>query len=114
LSWVKGCGDNNVIATLFLFVMTYPCELISAAQLQQLAKPARAVVNSECAFVADTLRKQGHNDLAKEYWSWVCSSASKDPVVGKQRFGADVYEQYMQLRAIDAQQTMPSWGTYGT
>lgn len=94
--------------------MKYPCELIAAAQSQQLAKPARAVVNSESAFVADILRKQGHTDLAKEYWNWVCSSVSNDPIKGKERFGAEVYEQYIQLRAIDAQQSMPSWGTYGT
>jgi hypothetical protein len=79
------------------------------AMRAQLAKPARAIVNSECAFVADRLRTMGEHDLAKEYWSWTCSSWEQNP-----KYGREVQELQTQLRAIDKQYTMPEWGYKGT
>jgi hypothetical protein len=75
----------------------------------QLAKPARAVVNSECAFVVDRLNARGECGLAKEYWSWTCSSWEQNP-----KYGPEVQELQTQLRAIDKQYTMPEWGYKGT
>lgn len=75
----------------------------------QVAMPTRAVVNSESAFVADRLNKLGEYELAKKYWSWVCSYWEKNPI-----FGEEVTALQHQLNAIDKQSTMPSWGTYGT
>ena len=84
-------------------------QVLIDAMREQLAKPARAIVNSECAFVADRLRAMGEHDLAKEYWSWNCSSWEKNP-----KYGHEVQELQAQLRAIDNQYTLPEWGYKGT
>ena len=84
-------------------------DILIEAMKAQLAKPARAVVNSESAFIKDRLNKLGEYELAKQYWKWVCSRWEDNPV-----FGEEVLEIQRQLKAIDNQSTMPSWGTYGT
>ena len=84
--------------------------IVAAAQRKQLANPARAVVNPEAAFVAQTLRNEGYYETAAAYWSWTCGS----PTSYGQKFSQEVHELQEQLRAIDAGQTMPEWGTYGT
>lgn len=76
---------------------------------EQIAKPTRAVVNGESAFVKDKLNQRGEPELAKAYWNWVCSSGRETPM-----FGPEVMELQSQLIAIDKQSTMPDWGTYGT
>lgn len=88
--------------------------IVFEAQASQLANPAQACVNSESAFVSDKIRDAGHPELAKSYWSWVCSSPERDPVKAVEAFGVEVYEQYIQLRAIDKGFTMPEWGYKGT
>ena len=86
-------------------------EIIIEAQAAQLAKPARAVVNSECAFVKDRIAYiYDRPDLAKEYWNWVCSEASRGCV----RYGREALEQYVALRVIDSRASMPEWGYKGT
>ncbi len=82
--------------------------IVSEAQRKQLEKPARAVVNSEAAFVAQRLRTEGHTDIASRYWSWTCRRGTEA------EFGKEVYQLQQQLNAIDAGITMPEWGTYGT
>lgn len=94
--------DNSISVQHMNFV-------IAEAQRKQLAKPARAVVNSEAVFVAQTLRNQGYVEIAAAYWSWNCGSAG----FGND-FSQEVRDLQQQLRAIDAGQTMPDWGTYGT
>lgn len=89
-------------------------EIVFEAQRLQLESPARACVNSESAFVKDRIYKLGYPELAKEYWNWVCSSASRSDEVGPEKFGQEVYDQYKELKKIDAGFVMPSWGTYGT
>ena len=84
-------------------------DILIEAMKAQVAKPARAVVNHEAAFVAQTLRNAGEVELAKKYWSWHCSSWEKNPI-----FGEEVQELQRQLKAIDSGVTMPAWGTYGT
>lgn len=79
------------------------------AMKAQVAKPTRAVVNSECAFVMNRLYDMKEPELAKEYWNWTCSSWETDP-----KFGPEVQELQAQLRAIDKTVSMPAWGTYGT
>lgn len=79
------------------------------AMKAQLAKPNRAVVNSETAFVKDRLYDMGEKDLAKEYWNWNCGRWEDNP-----KFGPEVQELQTQLRNIDKGITMPEWGTYGT
>ena len=69
-------------------------EVILSAMTAQLAKPTRAVVNSESAFVAQRLRDAGHMDEAKAYWSWVCCGKPKT-------FGEDIHTLQMQLDALD-------------
>jgi hypothetical protein len=83
---------------------------ILEAQEAQLANPTRACVNSESAFVADRLRSMGHKELAKTYWSWVCSFRSTDSL----KFGWKVYDNELKLKQIDAGFTMPEWGYKGT
>lgn len=83
--------------------------ILIEAMKAQIANPARAVVNSESAFVKDRLIKAGEPELAKQYWNWVCMSGRDTPV-----FGEEVLELQKQLNAIDKGVTMPSWGTYGT
>lgn len=86
-------------------------EIIIEAQAAQLASPARAIVNSECAFVQDRIAHiYNRPDLAREYWNWVCSEASRGCV----RYGQEVLDQYIALRVIDSKQTMPDWGYKGT
>ena len=84
-------------------------EVLIEVMKEQLAKPCKAVVNSEAAFVSDKLRKRGEADLAKKYWSWTCSSWEKNPM-----FGEEVQRLQEQLRDIDKSVSMPAWGTYGT
>lgn len=76
---------------------------------EQIAKPTRAVVNSESAFVKDKLNQRGETDLAKQYWNWICCAGRDTPM-----FGDEVMELQKQLNAIDKKSTMPAWGTYGT
>jgi hypothetical protein len=88
--------------------MTQIAKLVEAMKAQ-IVKPTRAVVNSECAFVMERLYKMDEPSLAAQYWNWTCSDWKSNP-----KFGDEVQELQTQLRAIDAQSTMPSWGTYGT
>lgn len=81
--------------------------IVIAAQRAQLENPTRACVNSESAFVQQRLCDQGFNELAKQYWSFVCGG--KDP-----GFSDEVKENEKKLKMIDKQFEMPSWGTYGT
>lgn len=69
--------------------------VITDAIRAQLAKPTRAVVNSESAFVAQRLRDAGEHDAARLYWSWVCSSKKTCP------FGEEVADLQTQLDALD-------------
>lgn len=86
-------------------------EIIIEAQAAQLANPNRAIVNSECAFVQDRITfTYNRPDLAREYWNWVCSSASR----GCLKYGQQVLDQYIALRVIDSKQSMPEWGYKGT
>jgi hypothetical protein len=84
------------------------CEIIAQAQRQQLAKPAKACVNSEAAFVQTRIYNMGHKDIASKYWSWHCMHNYE---VG---YNEEVRMLQQQLRAIDKQFEMPAWGTYGT
>ena len=89
-------------------------KIVFEAQAAQLLKPARACVNSESAFVTDRIRAAGHAELAKSYWSWVCSSPERNPEQAVKAFGVECYEQYVQLREIDKGFAMPEWGYKGT
>jgi hypothetical protein len=70
--------------------------VITDAIRAQLAKPARAVVNSESAFVAQRLRDAGEHDAARLYWNYVCSSKKTQP------FGQEVADLQAQLDALDS------------
>lgn len=74
----------------------------------QIAEPARAVVNCEGAFVRSKLEVLGETDLAKQYWSWVCSGAKPGT------FSPEIDSLQDQLKKIDQASSMPAWGTYGT
>ena len=89
--------------------MTKNLSLLVSIMTEQVKNPRRAIVNSECAFVSSALYDAGEKELSKEYWSWTCSSWEKNPI-----YGDEVQSLQTQLRAIDAQSKMPSWGTYGT
>jgi hypothetical protein len=84
-------------------------EILIEALENQVARPARAVVNFEASFVRDRLQNAGHDDLARRYWSWTCSNWRANPI-----FGPEVLALQKELESIDRQSTMPSWGTYGT
>lgn len=86
--------------------------ILAEAMKLQLAKPNRAVVNSESGFVKDRLVRQGHVELAREYWNWAVSHPEwrkANPV-----FGLEVLKLQEKLDEIDNSCTMPAWGTYGT
>lgn len=89
-------------------------KIVFEFQAAQLANPTRACVNSESAFVTDKIRDAGYPELAKSYWSWVCSAPERNPVEAVKAFGVECYEQYIQLRAIDKGFTMPEWGYKGS
>lgn len=84
------------------------CAIIAREQRAQLAAPARAVVNSEAAFVRSRIGQAGHSELAREYWSWSCRG-------GQGKYTEEVIALEASLRAIDRGcSAMPDWGTYGT
>lgn len=86
-------------------------EALKMALKAQILKPARAVVNSEAAFVKDRLNKAGEFESAKIYWNYVCSRH----LGGIPSWSDDEIEQMQDdLNMIDKGQTMPAWGTYGT
>lgn len=89
-------------------------KIVFETQAAQLAKPARACVNSESAFVKDKIRAAGYPELANSYWSWVCSSPERNPENAVKAFGVECYNQYIKLREIDNGFTMPEWGYKGT
>ena len=60
-------------------------EILIQALNAQLANPARAVVNFECSFVKDRLYASGHDNLARRYWSWVCSNWEANPIFGDRK-----------------------------
>lgn len=72
-------------------------QFLIQAMKEQIAKPARAVVNSESAFVKDRLYKMGYAELGAQYWSWVCSANRNIPV-----FGDEVMELQRKLKEVDA------------
>lgn len=88
-------------------------ETIVAAQEKQLANPARAVVNSEGAFVKDTIQKTDF-PLSQVYWCFVCSFSGNSTSVNDMKFGKEVFDNQVALHAIDKTVTMPSWGYAGT
>ena len=86
--------------------------ILAEAMKLQLAKPNRAVVNTEASFVRYRLEVAGHEKLAREYWNWVVCHREwrkANPI-----FGLEVLELQEKLDAIDDSYRMPSWGTYGT
>lgn len=77
-----------------------------------IIKPVRAVINSESAFIKDELNKAGEYELATKYWFWACM---RTLLINSPEWVNEKIEQMQDdLDAIDRQQTMPSWGTYGT
>ena len=83
--------------------------LLESLMASAVINPVRAIVNNEAAFIKDRLNKAGEYELASQYWSWSCSRYRVPEWMN------DRIEQMQDdLEAIDKQQTMPSWGTYGT
>lgn len=74
-----------------------------------MKKPARAVVNSESAFVRTKLLNHGEPELSKKYWGW---AIRPNPVSGV--FPLEIDELQRKLNAIDRSASMPDWGTHGT
>jgi hypothetical protein len=83
-------------------------EQIVAVQKEQLAKPARACVNSESAFVSEKLRNRGFVEAASIYWNIVCGCSGL--VISDIEF----LELEKKLKEIDRGFTMPAWGYSGT
>jgi len=83
--------------------------IVLKAIAAQIEKPARAIVNSESAFVSDRIRDEGYPEVAREYWNWVCSGCETA------KFGEDVMAAQDVLKQIGSRtSSMPNWGTYGT
>lgn len=74
----------------------------------QIAEPARALVNSEAAFVKNKLEVLGEAELAKRYWSWACAGAKAGV------FPEEIEQLHAVLKQIDSGGHMPEWGTAGT
>lgn len=65
---------------------------------QQIRKPARAVVNSEWAFVTSRIGREISNDLGRELWSWGCS----DPTAYNSHIvDGRILDAYKRLQAIE-------------
>ena len=84
-------------------------ELLIRCMKKHIANPVRGVVNSEGAFVAQSIRQEGDYDTANEYWRWHCSF-HQDP----DKYGEEIKQLELELRKIDEGLTIPDWGTYGT
>ena len=82
---------------------------LKSAIENQIARPARAGVNNEAAFVANSLTRAGYECISMAYWSWTCYSRKNDPI-----FGEEILALQQELVAIDRKHTIPAWGTYGT
>lgn len=72
--------------------------ILKSVLKEQIAKPCKAIVNSESAFVQDKLLKAGQPDLASAYWKWVCTglNAANNP-----GFDEEIVELQNQLNQID-------------
>ena len=79
---------------------------------EQVANPARAVVNGESSFVRSELYQLKSQSLAKRYWNWVCQFTGTDK--DRKEFGDEVFNLQLKLNEIDSCVKMPSWGTIGT
>ena len=73
-------------------------EILKNALKEQIAKPCKAIVNSESAFVQDKLFKAGQSVLASSYWKWVCSGLNNTYNPG---FDLEIVELQNQLNQID-------------
>lgn len=74
------------------------------AMRQQIANPARAVVNSESAFIKDRLNNAGEFQLARAYWNWLCCGRPDTLVFTSDPEFIDLQSL---LDALDAQYAMP-------
>lgn len=95
-------GTENIMTTTINF------EAIANAITEQIKNPARAVVNSESAFVHGRLQRAGFSKEASVYWNWSVGMGSKYEIP------ANVVELQKKLEAIDAGVSMPDWGYSGT
>jgi hypothetical protein len=71
-------------------------EILRSVLKDQIAKPHKAIINSESAFVQEKLHRAGHSALASAYWDWVCSNYSNNP-----GFDLNIVELQNQLNQID-------------
>jgi hypothetical protein len=71
-------------------------EILRSVLKEQIAKPCKAVINSEAAFVQEKLFKARQPALANAYWNWVCSNYSNNP-----GFDTNIVELQNQLNHID-------------
>ena len=78
--------------------MNLNTEILKEVLQEQIAKPAKAIVNPEAAFVKDKLLAKGEQLLAKAYWAWVCLRLDQDYNPG---FGAEIVALQRQLNEID-------------
>lgn len=87
-------------------------DVLKKAMARQIVNPARAVVNGESSFVRCNVAMEGEVELARQYWSWVCSGyqSGRNP----DWVDDDILQMQDDLDAIDKTCIMPSWGTYGT
>ena len=73
-------------------------EILRSVLKDQIAKPCKAIVNSESAFVQDKLLKAGQHALASAYWKWVCTGLN---TVHNPGFDSDIIDLQNQLNQID-------------
>ena len=87
--------------------------VLKQAMREQIANPARAVVNGESAFVRERLERAGEFYLARQYWNWVCMGRVWDQDL-MALFDSEVVELQSQLNAIDQAIQLPDWAHKGT
>lgn len=87
-------------------------DIVIAAQQQIIDNPVRAMVNSESSFVRQLISQVDEN-LARDYWSWVCGACSQWT---KKNFSdSRILQNQEKLKAVDkAMPEMPAWGWSGT
>ena len=84
-------------------------ELLIRSMKRHIDTHIRSVVNTEGAFVAQSIRQEGDFETAQEYWRWHCMF-NHDP----NKYGDEVRDLELQIREIDKGLSIPDWGTYGT
>jgi hypothetical protein len=84
-------------------------DLLIRCLKKHIDNPVKSVVNSEGAFVAQSMRQEGDFESANEYWRWHCGFPREADKYGEEVLGLE-----KKIQEINKEVTVPTWGIYGT